>query len=175
MKKALFCTLLLLTAAMLPACKEGDKPAAASGKMQQQAATPSDTDALSQAEAKQPFVPVNDSIGWEYETGKDNNGTPNTKIYLNYRGVKYRAATGIGYFKELPKSDYGEPQYAVPQTALTATTGFWEGIQQTCYVGVENNFLVIYRRSTDAKDKTGHDAVFEPVMKLDLKSTTKPR
>jgi len=175
MKTALFCVLLMLIAAMLPACKDDGKPASANHKVQQPAPATSDGQTMPQAEAGQPFVPANDSIGWEYETREDNTGTPHTKIYLNYRGVKYRAAIGIGYYKELPKAEYGATRYAVPQTALTATTGFWAGMQHTCYAGVENNYLVIYQRTTDAGDKTGHDAVFVPVMKLDLKNAMKPR
>lgn len=158
-----FCLLMLVSA-----CKQHD---AANGSTTTQ--QPDTINSSTDTKPQEPAIPISKNVGWEFESSEDESATVHTKITFVYDGVKYRAAEGIGHFQELPKADYEQPQYAVPKEALTATTGYWAGLQQTYYAAPENNFINIYRRTTDVEDTTGYDAVYEPVMKLDLKSTLK--
>lgn len=119
-------------------------------------------------------VPIDTTaLAWYFETIEDATATPNTTIYLVYKGIKYKSERGIGQFSVLPKSEYSQPQYAVPNKAIIAASGYWAGLLQIYYATTENNDIVVYKRTTDAEAPEPEEPVFELVMKLDAATTVK--
>ncbi|HRI28069.1 MAG TPA: hypothetical protein PK239_15900 [Chitinophagales bacterium] len=107
---------------------------------------------------------------WEFEVVEDKIGTPNARIYLLYKGIRYKAGKAAGNFQTLNPADFAQPQYSVPTTALTAAWGFWAGMLTTFYAAAEGEFVNVYKRTTDAEDTNPIQPKFEKVMQFDVKS-----
>lgn len=127
-----------------------------------------------QPDKTEPAIAIDTTaFDWHFETKEDVSGTPNTTIYLIYKGVKYKASRGIGEFQKLPRTEFEQPHYSVPKKAITAAQGYWAGLLQIYYAATENNQIVVYKRTTDAEAPEPETPVFELVMHLDAASTVK--
>ncbi len=91
------------------------------------------------------------SLSWSFETKEGDAGLLQTAITLKVNGKTHFIKTASGGFEEIPKQNFADIHYKIPQKALTACSGFWGGLQNTLYVIKVGNNLEVHEGFLDSE------------------------
>lgn len=91
------------------------------------------------------------NLSWNFDTREGDAGLLQTAISLKVNGKTHFIKTASGGFEEIPKQNFADVHYKIPQNTLTACSGFWGGLQNTLYVIKVGNNLEIREGFLDSE------------------------